>query len=155
MEALSPTPRRLAPDERTGWLLALIRESFSYMDGLIDPPSSMHGLTEADIARQAVQGEVWVIGREACVFLTPKPPALYIGKLAVAPGARRKGRARALIALAEARAHALSLGALTLQTRIELGENHETFRRLGFIETGATAHPGYAKPTSLTFTRAL
>lgn len=148
-------PRRLSPDEPTGWLLALIRESFGDMDGRIDPPSSMHRLTEADVVRQAAEGEVWVIGREACVFLTPKPPALYVGKLAVAPGARRKGHARALVELAETRARALGLSALTLQTRVELAENHETFRRLGFVETGTTAHPGYDRPTSLTFTKAM
>jgi GNAT superfamily N-acetyltransferase len=153
------TPRRLSPGDDMGPVLALIRESFAFMAGRIDPPSSMHRLTEAAIARQAAEGEVWVIGPatapEACVFLTPKPRALYIGKLAVAPAARRKGHARALIALAETRARALGLPVLELQTRIELTENHQTFRRLGFCQAGATAHPGFDRPTSLTFTRRL
>ena len=149
------TPRRFAPDEPTAWLLALIREAFADMDGRIDPPSSMHRLTEAEIALQASEGEVWVIGREACVFFTRKPQALYIGKLAVRRAARRQGYARALIATAESRARGLGLPALELQARVELTENHATFRALGFTQVGATAHPGYDRPTSLTFKRAL
>lgn len=97
---------------------------------------------------------------QACVFLTPKPagpegrPArLYIGKLAVAEPARGQGLARRLIDLAAARATALGLPLLELQTRVELTENHATFRRLGFTQTGATAHAGHDRPTSLTFAR--
>jgi ribosomal protein S18 acetylase RimI-like enzyme len=117
----------------------------------------MHALTPADIARQAIEGEVWAIGQPpvACVFLTVKPQALYLGKLAVAATHRRQGLARALLALAETRARALRLPALELQTRVELTENHATFRALGFEEVTRTAHPGYPRPTSITFRRIL
>lgn len=127
------------------------------MEGVIDPPSSLHSLTAEAIAAQSRSGEVWVIGTPAlaCVFLTPKPDALYIGKLAVDPPHQGKGHARALLACAEARARDLGLSALELQTRVELTANHAIFRRLGFVRTAATAHPGYARPTSLTFRRQL
>jgi hypothetical protein len=36
---------------------------------------------------------------------------------------------------------------------VELLENHATFRALGFVQTAATAHTGYTRPTSLTFER--
>ena len=136
-------------------ILTLIQDSFAFMERRIDPPSSMHRLTPQDIAAQATEGEVWLIGRPplACVFLTAKPGALYIGKLAVARSPRGKGLARALIDTAETRARALGLPMLELQTRIELTENHATFRALGFHETGRTAHPGYDRPTSVTFRR--
>jgi hypothetical protein len=49
---------------------------------------------------------------------------------------------------------ALGLDHLELQTRVELTENHATFRAMGFVETGRTAHPGYDR-TSITFRRAL
>lgn len=66
--------RRLAsndPDLPT--VLALVRRSFAFMDGVIDPPSSMHRLTNADLGAQAATGRIWVIGDlVACVFLTPK-----------------------------------------------------------------------------------
>ena len=136
-------------------ILALIQDSFAYMEGRIDPPSSMLRLTAPDIERQAAEGEVWVIGQPpvACVFLTVKPSALYIGKLAVARSQGGRGLARALIDMAESRARTLGLPMLELQTRVELTENHATFHALGFLETARTAHAGYARPTSITFRR--
>jgi len=139
-------------------LLSLIRTSFAYMDGRIDPPSSMHHLTVADIRRQAETDEIWVIGDPrplACVFLTPRPHALYIGKLTTVASHRRQGYARMLVDLAEARARAQGLPALELQSRIELVENHTAFATLGFRITGETAHPGHDETTSLTFTKML
>lgn len=150
-------PRRLAPDADVAPVLALIRAAFAGMEGRIDPPSSMHGLTTDSIAAQAGSGELWVIGTpvQACVFLTPKADCLYIGKLAVAASARRRGHARALITLAETRARAHGLPALELQTRVELVENHQTFAAMGFHEVARTAHPGFDRPTSLTFRKPL
>lgn len=156
LRSMAAMPRRLTPDDVPA-TLALIRAEFAYMDGRIDPPSSMHRLTAEDILRQNETGEVWLIGSPplACLLLTPQPDSLYLGKLAVAAGARGTGLARRLIALAEARARALGLAALELQTRVELTENHATFRALGFRETGRTAHKGYARPTSVTFRKQL
>ena len=136
-------------------LLDLIRAAFAYMEGRIDPPSSMTALTAEKIARQAEAGEIWAIGTPpvACVFLTPKPDALYVGKLAVAASQRGMGHARALIDLAETRALALNLPALELETRVELTENHAIFRAMGFTETGRSAHAGFDRPTSITFRR--
>ena len=87
----------------------------------------------------------------ACIFLTPRPQSLYLGKLAVAEGHRGQGLARRMVAHAEARAAALGLAGIELQTRIELIENQTSFRSMGFIETARTAHKGYANPTSITF----
>lgn len=152
-------PRRAGEGEDWSAVLRLIQTAFAYMDSRIDPPSSMHRLTEADIARQAAEGEVWLIGPtgapEACVFLTVKPGALYIGKLAVALDARGRGLARRLLDTAGARARALGLPALELQTRVELTENQAAFAAMGFARTGATAHRGYDRPTSFTYRREL
>jgi predicted N-acetyltransferase YhbS len=142
-------------------LLRLIQTSFAYMEGRIDPPSSMHRLTSAEIARHAETGEVWVIEDDtthapvACVFLTPKKGALYLGKLTVATSHRGQGLARVLVETAQARARALGLPLLELQSRIELVENHAAFASLGFVQTGETAHPGFDHPTSLTFRKTL
>lgn len=136
-------------------VLELIREEFAYMDGLIDPPSSMHRLTVEDLASGS--GEVWVIGSppQACIVLTPKPDVLYVGKVTVATAERNKGLARVLIGHAETRAKALGLPALELQTRIELTANQRTFATMGFVETERTPHPGYDRPTSITYRRAV
>lgn len=147
---------RCAPDDpRLPDILTLVQHSFAYMESRIDPPSSMHRLTVDAIAEQTLEGEVWVKGTppEACVFFTPKPGRLYIGKMAVADGARRKGIARRIIDLAEARAAALGLPELELQSRIELVENHQAFSKLGFTKTGEDSHAGFDRPTSIIMRR--
>lgn len=152
------TPYRVAPDAPClSDLLSLIRDSFAYMDARIDPPSSMHRLTVADLSRNASDGEIWAIGDPvlACVILTDKPDALYLGKMAVAQAARGQGMSRRLVDIAEERARDKGLSALELQTRVELVENHATFARLGFVEVGRTAHAGYDRPTSITMRKTL
>ena len=148
--------RRLSSgDAELGAVLRLIQSAFAYMDGRVDPPSSMHRMTLESLDRSAAEGEVWAIGSPpvAGFVLTRQPDALYVGKLAVAPTARGRGLARRLLDLADDRARVLGLPWLELQTRIELIENHATFAALGFRVIGETAHPGFDQPTSLTFRR--
>lgn len=148
------TPRLVTDPALWPTILALLHEAFAYMEGRIDPPSSLYSLTGDDLSRQAETGEIWIIGAPvACVFLTPKPGALYIGKLAVAAKCRGQGLARQLIDRAEERARRMGLPALELQTRVELVENQAAFRKLGFLEVGRTAHQGFDRPTSITYRR--
>jgi predicted N-acetyltransferase YhbS len=151
------TPYRAIEPFDWASILRLITTAFAGMEGRIDPPSSMERLTVADIARQAKEGEIWVIGQPAvaCIFLTRRPNALYLGKIAVASAWRNKGLARALIAAAEDRARALGLPALELQSRVELIENHAAFSAMGFQQVGMTTHDGYDRPTSITFQKSL
>ena len=147
-------PRRLLPgDPALSEALALIREAFASMDGVVDPPSSVHRLTLEGLGT----GEVWALGAPvcACVQLTPREDALYLGKLAVARVARGRGLARALVEHAAERAAALGLGAVELQVRVELTGNQAAFRAMGFVEVGRTAHAGYDRPTSVTMRRAV
>lgn len=146
-------PRRLGPTDDMGAVHALLTAAFAYMEGRIDPPSSLGRMGPAELAHEAARAELWVLGDppRACVILTPRPDTLYLGKLAVAAGSRGRGLARALVDHACARA--LGLPHVTLQTRVELTGNHATFARLGFAEVGRTAHPGYDRPTSITFRR--
>lgn len=147
-------PRRMTATEDPGPVLALIQAAFAGMEGRIDPPSSMHRLTEAQIAEQAATGEVWVIDGEtgplACVFLTRTTDHLLLTKLATDFAHRREGLARRLVENASMRAAALACRALQLQTRVELTENHAAFAALGFRRTGETTHPGCGQPTSIT-----
>lgn len=140
-------------------LRALILDAFANMEGRIDPPSSAHRLTAAGMAEQARSGEVWAImeGDEplACMFLTPRADALYLGKVAVRPDRQGRGLGRRLAWLAEQRARALGLPALELRSRIEMAEIHTIYARLGFARTGETAHPGYDRPTSITMRKEL
>lgn len=146
------TPVRLRPDsEQLTGVLALLNEAFAYMEGRIDPPSSMQHLNVEALREQCRSGEVWVIGAEplACVFLVAKPGHLYLGKLAVAAQARGRGFARQLVDLAMQRARDLGLPALELNTRVELAENHAVFQRMGFEVVGEESHTGFTRATSL------
>lgn len=149
------TVRRLTSDDDPAPVLALLHRAFAGMEGRINPPSSLHKLTEDAIRQHAQSGEVWVIGDSACIFLTPKPDEypteLYLGKLAVDPAMQGKGLARDLITLAYERAVSLGLEKLVLQTRVELIENHRFFRHMGFEKTKETAHDGFDRPTSFRF----
>lgn len=160
-----PAPFRVQGPYDWAALLALIRDAFAYMDGQVDPPSSIHRTTEADLRRMAVEGDIWVIEKPeagaatarpiACMALTPRPDCLYVGKVAVAPQWRGQGLSRHLIEQAARRARSLGLPALELQVRVELADNHAIYRRLGFVEVGRTAHPGFDRPTSVTYRRAV
>lgn len=135
-------------------LLGLVRDAFSYMDGVIDPPSSALTLTaqtleqkaKAEIAFAAI-AEYRLVG---CVFLRPEPPDfLYIGKLAVHPGVQGKGIGHLLLSQAEATAGSLVLPALRLETRIELTGNHACFAAWGFVRTSENRHAGFDRTTSI------
>ena len=135
-------------------LLALIRSSFAYMDGVIDPPSSAHRLTPETLRGKAV-AEICLLalfGDEiaGCAFLAEKDDHFYLGKLAVAPAHQGRGIGRRLLSTAEHQARRAGKGIIELQTRVELTDNQRLFARLGFVETARTAHEGYDRPTSIT-----
>ncbi len=148
-------PRAMGPGEDFGPVLALIRDAFAYMDGIIDPPSSMHRLTVGDLARAAAEGEVWVITDDtvpvATMTLTFSPHRVYLGKLAVADHLRGRGLARGLVRVARQRALDKGLPVVELQTRVELTGNHRAFQAMGFAEAGRSAHEGFDRPTSILF----
>ena len=42
---------------------ALIRRAFAYMDGVVDPPSSMHVMTLQSLKHQTRTSEIWALGK--------------------------------------------------------------------------------------------
>lgn len=156
MQRAVPVLRRMAPVEDMRPVHALLTGAFAYMDQVIDPPSSMNRMTPRDLAEEAGCAELWVVeGPLACMILTIKGETLYLGKLAVADDWRGSGLVRVMIEQAMARARALGLASVSLQTRVELTANQRVFQALGFVETGRTAHAGYVRPTSISFARAV
>ena len=152
-----PLPHRASEPYDWPALLALITRAFAGMQGRINPPSSLYAMTPENLAATATTSEIWAIGGppQACMILTAKPFQVYLGKLAVDPGQQGRGLARTLVTHAETRARALNLPRITLETRVELTENHAIFRHLGFSETARTSHPGFDLPTAITLTKPL
>ena len=150
-----------APADFRAWpqLLQLLQASFAFMEGRIDPPSSLVRLGPDELRAKAAT-ETLILATEGpellgCVFADLREDVLYVGKLAVARHARGQGIARALLAEADALASRHGRPFLELQTRIELVENQATIAALGFETVAHTAHPGYTRPTSLTLRRAV
>ncbi|RVD58372.1 GNAT family N-acetyltransferase [Mesorhizobium sp. M2D.F.Ca.ET.185.01.1.1] len=140
-------------------LLALIRRAFTYMDGVIDPPSSAHLLTADSLAEKAKK-ETGFLAVEngrfvGCVFALERARDFYVGKLAVEPELQGQGIGTLLMRAVEDLARERGKDAIELQTRIELTANHAAFARLGFREAGRTAHEGYDRPTSITMRKVL
>ena len=140
-------------------LLALILRAFAYMDGRIDPPSSALALTSEGLKAKA-QSETmflaWLSERLAgCAFLAERADHFYLGKLAIEPEFQGRGIGTALVEACERHASRAGKPIIELQTRIELTENHAAFARLGFRETGRTAHPGFDRPTTITMRKEL
>ena len=147
---------RLTGRDDMGAVHALVTRAFAGMEGRIDPPSSLTRMGPEDFAREAAEAELWALcdpDPVAVMVLRPRAEELYLGKLAVDPARQGAGLGRRLVEHAAARARALGLPRLVLQTRVELVENHTAFAAMGFRETGRTAHPGYDRPTSVTFAR--
>ena len=150
--------RALEPgDEAFVTTLDLIKSSFTFMAGLIDPPSSVERLTLKNLTRMAEAGHVLVIGKPviACVVVTPLSHALYLGKIAVDPSMRGQGVVRALIEECEALAKDLDKNCLELQVRIELVQNEKVFTKLGFVKVSDDCHPGYDRVTEITMQKPL
>ncbi len=148
-----------SPEDFSDWtgLVDLVRDAFAYMDGRIDPPSSLTRMGIEEFKAKA-EREVLIVAYEGqmligCAFAELREDCVYVGKVAVAQSARGKGVARGLIEAAEELAKTHSKQALELQTRVELVENHATFGALGFIKVAETAHPGYSRSTSITMRR--
>lgn len=152
---MTDAPRRLTPDADLRPVLALLRQSFAYMERVIDPPSSLTRMELDDLRTAAADGELWVLGDPpvACMILTRRQETLYLGKLAVDAGMRGQGLARRLMCHATGRARAMGLASVTLQTRVELRQNQAFFESHGFVEIERSSHPGYARLTTITYRR--
>jgi GNAT superfamily N-acetyltransferase len=141
-------------------MLALLRRAFAYMDGRIDPPSSLHLMDEKTLAAKAEDEDlIWAVesgrGLVGCMFALDLGDVLYLSKIAVDPDYQGHGICRRMMACAEDMAIRRGIPALGLQTRVELVENHAAFARMGFVEVGETSHPGYDQPTSVTMRKPL
>ncbi len=135
-------------------LLTLLFDAFEYMESRIDPPSSLHLLNKDTIVQKAAE-ETLLLAREegklvGCCFLKDMGEKMYLGKLAVGPKAQQSGIGLALVKAAIDFCRSEGKKVIELQSRVELTEVHDFFRRRGFCQTGTSAHKGYDHPTSIT-----
>lgn len=142
--------RELTTDDAVE-VAALIRAAFADLPQPVDPaPSALRETAETIGAALAEGGGAGIEadGRlVGCVLWREEGGGLYLGRLAVAAGARGQGVARRLVAAVEAQARRLGLGRVHLSTRLAMGANRRLFAACGFVAPVQRAHPGYAVPT--------
>jgi hypothetical protein len=80
-----------APANFDDWLglLALLQAAFAYMDGRIDPPSSLQAMCAEDLRAKA-QRERLIVAHHGgqlvgCAFADIRAHCVYVGKVAVPP----------------------------------------------------------------------
>ena len=146
-----------APEAFSNWngLHKLLTDAFAGMEGRIDPPSSLNTMTPHTLSEKAelehlllAHASTKLIG---CGFGMAWDDTLYLSKLAVAPEFQRHGLMRRILDKFAAYAMSAGIPTLTLETRVELTENHRVFESLGFTRSNETAHPGYDRPTAYTY----
>lgn len=131
---------------------ALIRNTFAGISPPLVPPPSALGETAATVAAQIeAGGGAMAEGPGAVpvgvILWGQRDGGLYLGRLAVAPGWRRAGVARALIAMGEGVAREAGLPRVHVGVRLVLEANRRLFAALGYCETHLHSHEGFANPT--------
>ena len=111
-------------------LIQVLHEAFRYMEGRIDPPSSLETMGIEAIKKKA-QDEVLIVAQDdgklvGCAFAALRDDCVYLSKVAVALTSRRQGITRSMLKAAEEIAEQRGKPFLELQTRVELIENHLT-----------------------------
>jgi predicted N-acetyltransferase YhbS len=142
--------RAMRPDDAAA-VATLIRAAFAVQSVVTDPLPSALRITEADVAEHLRIGGGAVAevarGLAGSALWVEEDGGLYLARLAVAPAWRGRGIGKALVAAAEAAAHAMGLPRIHLSTRLVLLDNRRLFAACGFVETSREAHAGYAQAT--------
>jgi ribosomal protein S18 acetylase RimI-like enzyme len=133
--------------------------AFSNQSRPTNPPSSALNETPVTIAEHLARWGGAVLEIEGAmvgvVLWEVQDGALYVGRLSVDPGFRRRGIARALMDEAEREARRRGLSRMTLGVRLGLEENRRLFRSCGFEDVGLRSHTGFSEPTWVLMERRL
>lgn len=134
-----------------------LQQAFRYMEGRIDPPTSLETMGIEALEKKA-QDEILIVAQDdgklvGCAFAALRDDCVYLSKVAVALTSRRQGITRSMLKAADEIARQHGKPYLELQTRVELIENHLAFGAMGFVKVAETAHPGYSRATSITMRR--
>lgn len=141
---------REATPEDAGLLLSLIHAAFAEYVGKLDPPSGALNDTLEKINGSLERGRAVIALVEGvpagCTFYEQEPGHVYLYRLAVRPGYRRRGIAEALIRYVESIAIEQGLP-VRLGVRTAVPANRAYYERLGYRHIEDHYHTGYDEPT--------
>jgi GNAT superfamily N-acetyltransferase len=128
--------------ERLDELLGVVHSAFREFE----PPSGVLSETLEHLTAR-FYNEIFLVAQAdgdiiGSLFCARKYGALYLTRMAVLPGWRKRGVGRALMAAAEAEARRIGAARLTLRVRKNLPGNRVYFERFGFAVIGEGADPG-------------
>ena len=129
----------------------VMRAAFAEYRGVLEPPSGALALDAHGVRALMELGGILACESEgrivACVFHRTHPDHVYLGRLAVLPAFRGRGRGARLVAGVEALAVAAGRERVRLGVRLALPRNRTFFERLGYREVGLDSHEGMTVPT--------
>lgn len=132
-------------------VLLVTAAAYAPYAGRLTPPSSALNETEQAVRRYLQKGGVIVAevdGRiVGAVRYEPYADYVYLGRLAVLPEYQGRGIGRRLVEAVEEWAALLGLDEVRLGVRLELTENRDLYRHLGYVEDGLapfTDDPGHS-----------
>ena len=116
-----------------------------YVDRIGKPPAPMLD----DYAELIRQHKVFVLTDQENIIgvlvLMEKEQTLLLDNVAVHPEYQRSGLGRKLMELAEAEALHLGFTSIILYTNVQMTENIDLYKKLGFVETQRRQEHGYQR----------
>jgi GNAT superfamily N-acetyltransferase len=124
-------------------ILAVTRAAYEPYTGRLQPSSSVMRESGEGVRHYLERGGVIVAiaGDEVigAVRYEPREDHVYLARLAVLPGWQGRGIGSRLVAAVEEWTLLLGLDEVRIGVRLELTENREMYRHLGFVEDGLAA----------------
>ena len=152
------TPR-LATAADAATIADLVRLAFSTQSVVTNPlPSALKETAETITRELSLGGGAVVEDGErlvGAVLWRVEGSSLYVGRLSVHPGHRRRGIARTLMDECERETRRRGLTRMHLGVRLPLVDNRRLFASCGFVETELSTHEGFSEPTSVRMERRL
>lgn len=140
-------------------ILATVLQAFKSLEGVINPPSSVFKETQESILAKLRLGGVYLAYKESqvvgCVLYEIQDKSVYLGRLSVIPEYRQQGIATQLVHAVEQKAIDLEKSQINLYVRIQLIQNQNFFKSLGFRRIAEHTHEGFSNPTYISMMKDL
>jgi ribosomal protein S18 acetylase RimI-like enzyme len=145
MKQADPEIRRAKLEDATAITRCIAAAYRHYAVRIGKPPAPMLD----DYAELIQRHKVFILAERdkiiGVLVLIEKEQSILLDNVAVNPKYQRRGLGRKLIEFAEAEALRLGFSSMILYTNVQMTENIDLYRKLGFVETGRKQEHGYQR----------